>query len=286
MAESAIGRTDRLPAALRRALDPRPFEVLPPPKRGDWLDTHPESGQTFDEYAAAGANRPGGGRTTIYLQPLGDFGARGPSIEQLARFARAFFMLEVRILGMVPTGSVDWRSRPGSLSGQRQIYAPDVLEFLHEMMPPDAFCVLGVTMEDLYPRESWNYVFGLASLSDRVGVYSFARYDPAFWGEEQQEGTGKLMLRRSCKVLAHETSHMFGIAHCIYYRCVMNGSNHLAETDARPMHLCPADLRKLQWSVGFDVVERYRALEDFCRASGLTEEAGWLGERIREIVSS
>lgn len=32
---------------------------------------------------------------------------------------------------------------------------------------------------------------------------------------------------------------------CIWYRCLMNGSNHLGEADARPLHLCPVDLRKL-----------------------------------------
>ena len=106
-------------------------------------------------------------------------------------------------------------------------------------------------MRDLYPDPAWNFVFGQASLRERVAVYSFARYadrDP------------RVVLRRSCKVLAHETSHMFGIEHCIYFRCVMNGSNHLAESDARPLRLCPVDLRKLQWSVGFDVVERQKRL--------------------------
>jgi archaemetzincin len=33
-------------------------------------------------------------------------------------------------------------------------------------------------MEDLYPEPSWNFVFGQASLNERVGVYSFARYGP------------------------------------------------------------------------------------------------------------
>ena len=59
-------------------------------------------------------------------------------------------------------------------------------------------------MIDLYPQESWNYVFGQASLRDRVGVFSFARYDPAFFGGERAEGWQTLMLKRSCKVLAHE----------------------------------------------------------------------------------
>jgi len=39
-------------------------------------------------------------------------------------------------------------------------------------------------MTDFYPKESWNYVFGHASLKRWVGVFSFARYDPLFWNEE------------------------------------------------------------------------------------------------------
>jgi archaemetzincin len=64
----------------------------------------------------------------------------------------------------------------------------------------------------------------------------------------------------------------------------MNGSNHLAESDARPLHLCPVDLRKLQWSIGFDVVERYRRLRDFHRQTEFEDEAQWLDKRLRFIA--
>ncbi len=63
----------------------------------------------------------------------------------------------------------------------------------------------------------------------------------------------------------------------------MNGSNHLAESDRRPLHLCPVCLRKLQWSVGFDVLARYTALEQFNRNAGFSDEAEWLKARIHEI---
>ncbi len=56
---------------------------------------------------------------------------------------------------------------------------------------------------------------------------------------------------------------MFNMDHCVYFHCLMNGSNHLQESDARPMHLCPVCLRKLHHSVGFDPVERYRNLLGF-----------------------
>jgi len=132
---------------------------------------------------------------------------------------------------------------------------------------------MAITMEDLYPVPSWNFVFGQASLKGRVGVYSFIRYDPTFYGGERGKDYKKLLLWRSCKVLVHEIGHMFGIEHCIFYHCVMNGSNHLQESDARPIHLCPVDLRKHHYSIGFDIVERYKKLQQFYEVCGFQKEA-------------
>ncbi len=150
---------------------------------------------------------------------------------------------------------------------------------LKRRLPSRAYCLLGITLRDLYPDPKWNFVFGEASFSDRVGVYSFARYDPRFSGEDVLD-RARLMLRRSCKVLAHETGHMFGISHCIYFRCVMNGSNNLPEEDSQPMRLCPVDLRKLYDSVRFDPVARYAHLRDFCREVKFSDEADWIEKQI------
>jgi archaemetzincin len=53
----------------------------------------------------------------------------------------------------------------------------------------------------------------------------------------------------------------------------MNASNHLQESDARPLSLCPVCLRKLQFSAGFDVVDRYRAFLPFYKKAGFDAEA-------------
>lgn len=39
----------------------------------DWLAQHKEAGQTFDQYLKSNPNRPTATRTTLYVQPLGDF---------------------------------------------------------------------------------------------------------------------------------------------------------------------------------------------------------------------
>jgi len=283
---AAIGPTAGLTEALKRALEPRDdFQPMPEPGSSDWLANHSEAGQTFDQFCRFRPNRPDKHRSKVYLQPLGHFDeSEGASLGQLHRFATAFFMMDVVVLPPLGEAHHHITSRPNPYSGQVQLLTSDILNLLVTRLPEDAFALLGVTMADLYPDPSWNFVFGQASFRDRVGVYSFARYDPRFYGEVPSASSRNLMLRRSCKVLAHETSHMFGIDHCVWYRCLMNGSNHLAEADARPLHLCPVDLRKLQWSVGFDVVERYRRLRDFQRQAGFEDEAQWMDKRLRFIA--
>ncbi len=61
---------------------------------------------------------------------------------------------------------------------------------------------------------------------------------------------------------------MFGVRHCIYYQCLMNGCNHLEESDGRPLELCVVCLRKLQSNIKFDILERYQKLYQFVKKYG------------------
>ncbi|MFQ6034564.1 MAG: archaemetzincin [Sedimentisphaerales bacterium] len=282
----AIGQTSGLPEALRKALEPGvDFEPIAVPKRGDWLAEHPETGQTFDDFTRSRPNRPDKKRSKIYLQPLGEF-PKGqiPLVQTLKAYAAAYFSMPVNVLGCLALSDHTITTRVNPYTGNRQILTGDVLAILKKNVPADAFCVLAITMEDLYPEPSWNFVFGQASLRDRVGLYSFARYDPAFYGQKRGKDYEKVLLWRSCKVLAHETGHMFGLTHCIYFQCVLNGSNHLAESDARPVHLCPVCLRKLQHSIGFDVVSRYGNLFHFYKKVGFDKEAQWVTKRLKRLL--
>ncbi|HYY14678.1 MAG TPA: archaemetzincin [Chthoniobacterales bacterium] len=283
----AIGDLNGLPPLLQLAFAPdtEAFQPIPQPGRSDWLAVHPEPGQTFVQFKASRPNRPTQDRHLIYLQPLGGFvPERSPALDKLREFAAAFFAMEVKVLPAIAIEHSRFTTRRNPLTGNRQILTGDVLQFLQSHVANDAFCVLGITMEDLYPEPSWNFVFGQASLRERVGVYSFARYDPAFYGALRTADYERLLLRRSCKVLAHETGHMFGLAHCTFFNCLMNGSNHLGESDRRPLHLCPVCLPKLQWSIGFDVLERYRALERVDRALGFDDEADWFSRRTEALA--
>jgi archaemetzincin len=284
----AIGSTNGLPEALRKALEPgTQFEPVAIPKSGDWLAEHQEAEQGFDEFIRFRPNRPDKNRKKIYLQPLGQFpNGQVPLVESLGQYAGAYFAMEVEVLPPLALNDSNITTRINQYTKNRQILTGDVLAILQQDLPTDAFCVLAITMEDLYPEPSWNFVFGQASLRGRVGVYSFARYDPAFYGLKRGKDYEKILLRRSCRVLAHETAHMFGLQHCIYFKCVLNGSNHLQESDSRPLHLCPVCLRKLQYSIGFDVVTRYRNLLHFYRKVGLDNEAQWVVNRLEWILGA
>ncbi|XP_038633288.1 archaemetzincin-2-like isoform X8 [Scyliorhinus canicula] len=175
--------------------------------------------------------------------------------------------------------------RKAPIPGKNIIYIQtigSILKYLKKKKPKDAFCIVGITMIDLYPEDSWNFVFGQASLTEGMGVFSFARYDDDFYtmnykgkltkgkhlapddysvfdGYYTPPITSKLLLR-SCKTLTHEIGHIFGMHHCQWLQCVMQGSNHLEESDRRPIDLCPICLRKLQCAINFDIKERYKAL--------------------------
>jgi archaemetzincin len=284
----AIGPVAGLPEALRLALDPgTDFEPIPPPRPGDWLATHPERGQTFQEFVRSNPNRPDRTRNKIYLLPLGGFSPQGsPPVELLKEYTEVFFGMEAKVLSPKPGEALRLTTRTNPSTRKRQILSTDVLGYLKSLLPADAFCLLAITMEDLYPDPAWNFVFGQASLRDRVGVFSFARYDPAFYGERRGRGDREILLKKSCKVLVHETAHMFSVAHCIYFRCVMNGSNHLQESDSRPQFLCPVCLHKLHYSIGFDVVLRYERMLKFYDRAGFNPEARWVTNRLRKISGS
>jgi archaemetzincin len=284
---AAVGPTEAVSEELRHALAPgEDFQPMPPPGPADWLSNHPEAGQTFEQFALSRPNRPDSYQRKLYLQPIGSFAQAGaPRLDEVVQFAEAFFTMEVAMLPPIDIAQEHIRNRRNPSSGQTQLLTTDLLDLLRKHLPGDAFALLGITMTDLYPDPQWNFVFGQASLRDRVGVYSFARYYSALSEGERVRHMHKLMLRRSCKVLAHETSHMFGIQHCIWYRCLMNGSNHLDEADARPLHLCPVDLRKLQWSIRFDVARRYQRVLEFDREAGFSDEVEWIQRRLQFIQS-
>ncbi|KAK3559033.1 hypothetical protein QTP86_000038 [Hemibagrus guttatus] len=250
----------------------------------DWIPAHPEALQDFQSfYSNPYRKTPDPSHKTIYIQTIGPFGDGAGMTEQyvewLREYCEAFYYgLAVKFLPAVTIAATSCTFRVNSNTNNLQLHAGDLLGFLKKKKPKDAFCIVGITMIDLYPKDSWNFVFGQASLSEGMGVFSFARYDDDFYHRNyagQLKRNVKLkpgdysvfqdcytppinstLLLRSCKTLTHEIGHIFGIQHCQWLQCVMQGSNHLEESDRRPLDLCPICLRKLHCATGFKIADR------------------------------
>jgi len=134
--------------------------------------------------------------------------------------------------------------------------------------PTDA-ALLAITAVDLWPGPGWNFVFGQASLKERVGVWSMARNGDA----DDHPAMRKLCAIRTTMTATHETGHMFGIRHCIAYECGMNGSNHSEERDRQPLEFCPECQPKLWWTCGLDPLGRSHGLERIAAAFAMQSEA-------------
>ncbi|XP_040845977.1 archaemetzincin-1 isoform X2 [Ochotona curzoniae] len=246
----------------------------------DWPLSRPEAPEDFETFhAALGQRRPGLARRHIYLQPIGlsEGPARCPLLDDLRRCAEAFFPgLQVRCLPPVAAASIRCASRPGQDLAGPQLHTDGILEFLKNSKPEDALCVLGLTLDDLYPHETWRFTFSKFLPGHEVGVCSFARFSrehlwvgpepvlaevaAAGQGEGPALGFSALGLVQCCKVACHELCHLLGLGNCRWLRCLMQGALSLDQALRRPLDLCPICLRKLQHILGFRLLDRYKRL--------------------------
>lgn len=255
------------------------FKPMGIPGRYDWLWDNKEGGQTFDEYIASSPTVPTSERKVLYVQPIGKFTAQQSQvIKTTGDYLEAFFGLPVKML--------DTKPRPPKLKepDQRMIDYPQHRQvrsgyFLEKVLPPllpkDAAALIAFTEEDLYPDPTMNYVFGQASLSNRVGVWSLYRLD--------DQATFDTFLRRTMKIAAHETGHMFSMRHCTKYECVMSGSNHLAETDRRPIDACPECMAKIAWMNKEKPLDRYKRLAGFALKYNMTVESADFAKKLAAV---
>lgn len=245
------------------------FKPMAKPEAYDWLASHNEPGQSFEEYLDADPVKPTRERRTIYVLPLGTFSAQQKKIVDIAAgYIEAFYGLTISMLPPQPI------KRPLRINDSRrnpytkaeQIRTGHILdEVLKPILPADAAALIAFTPDDLFPDPSMAYVFGQASLENRVGVWSLARLD--------DNADYDTFLRRTLKIAAHETGHMFSMRHCTKYECLMSGTNHLGETDRRPIDACPECTAKICWIADVDQASRYKKLAVFCRKNGLVKEA-------------
>jgi archaemetzincin len=205
-------------------------------------------------------NRKSGDRRSIVIQPLGErIADRAALLEQVRAWGGIYFGVEVKVQPAIPVPKGAWNEARRQYDGDR------LLTDLENRMPGKALAFVGLCEEDLWSGDL-NFVFGVATLRRRTGVYSLARYGGG--------GDGKFLLR-TLKVFSHETGHILGIEHCVRWECVMNGSNSLEETDRAPLFPCPECHEKLRWNTGFDGRKRWEGLAAFLDGAGLSGEAAF-----------
>ena len=243
-----------------------PFERLTADNAGSWQNVFAEPIQSFEWYQGQNPTRPTSQRKVLVLQPLGAMNVKEQKLlRDLKEYGEAFFQLPVRIATPLSLdGAKSWKR------GRQYDSSKIISQVLLPRLPADAAAYLGITMADLR-ADGLNYVFGQGSFEQRVGVYSLGRYFPAFWGKKENAQSVRIGLRRSCQVLNHEAGHMFGLMHCVLYKCSMNGSNSLDDADAAPLDYCPVCRKKLLWNIGCDAAKRDGDLRKFYRAHNLRE---------------
>lgn len=281
----AIGALAGSNFTMRKAIEKceKSFQDIERPGPDDWLATNFEHGQTFDQFKVY-ANVLSAEKSKFYIQPY-DKKLSKHLLTTLKEYCTHFFPgVKFIIRKPVDIGELGVDCREGQ-NGLPQYNASQLLNNMYKIAPLDRFAMIGVTSEDIYHLDEWNYVFGLANVINKTGIFSFARYAQEFYSLPADP---ELIMIRAIKVMSHEICHMFGLLHCIYYKCLMNGSNHIQETDSKPLHLCPVCLRKLHLCLQFNPVKRYEEIAEVCRGLGgyFNEHAEWYADRVQTIEKS
>jgi archaemetzincin len=242
------------------------------PKPGEWLASHRERGQTFQQYLTDKPIKLDAQRRKIYLLPLGFFDKTDKELlNVVAEYLALYFELEVVLQApQTPNNFPEdaYREQNNDYPGNLQYFTPHILhKLLLPNLPADALAYMAITNQDLYPDESWNFVFGQASTKKRVGVASYFRY------LQEEKPAFSQTLRRIIATSSHEIGHMLTLYHCRAFECVMNGSNSLSESDSRPIYPCAECIAKLSWNIGFSIPQHYEKLLPFFQKQQLIAEA-------------
>ena len=92
---------------------------------------------------------------------------------------------------------------------------------------------------------------------------------------------------RACHIMCHEIGHQFGLRHCIYYECLMNGIMSADEQRNGGIRLlCPVCHKKLKQNLKFDSGLRFERLAEVCDTLGFADEAAIYRKLLTDSASS
>lgn len=164
---NAIGSLAGTPIKMKKALQAiiPLFAPIPEPGRSDWLWEHDEDGQTYETYKTLPINWIKPPKNVIYIQALekqitSEFAAN------LKKFCEAFYFgVQVKIRKSIDVETLGVTKRINEYTGKNQYHAGEILKKLQTNIPSDCYCLIGMLMSDIYPREEWNF-----------GIFFFFKY--------------------------------------------------------------------------------------------------------------
>ncbi|XP_015427897.1 PREDICTED: archaemetzincin-2 [Myotis davidii] len=244
-----VSQYEKLDAAERRLMNEafRPASDLFGPitlhSQSDWITSHPEPPQDFEDFFSDPSRKtPSREKHRIYIQCIGSLGNTRIISEEYVKWLKGyceafFYGLTVKLLEPVPVSATRCAFRVNDSTKNLQIHAG-----------------VGIFSFARYAGDFYSSSYkGKVKASQRQSLRDYSAFDNYYTPE-----VTSVLLLRSCKTLTHEIGHIFGLRHCQWLACLMQGSNHLEEADRRPLDLCPICLRKLQCAIGFNIVERYQ----------------------------
>jgi archaemetzincin len=288
------------------------FPKLPQPQNEmDWLVTYHELEQSCQQFFKETPAIEESNIKFIYYIRMGDFTQTNLKFADLFDYAKAFFgensikelsdhiQIDIdsskRLVKAKYRDILTYNLKARFHNDKFQIQAQSFHKLLKRIMPNDAMCLIAFTDHDLYIEDGDLFVAGLCDGALRVGGFSCFRYNPALsfsetnWFQSKHKklsaSLDNILLTRSSKLLVHETCHLLGIDHCVYFDCCMNGSGHLEEDFRQSMFLCPIDLKKLWMIFGFDIMQRYSAMLRFFEKHKCHREIVSLKQIIASIES-
>ena len=199
---NSIGQISNLPEnSLKKILKTAEdfHNPIPNPEESDWLSSQSESGQTFAKYVSEG-QKVSKNHRVIYINPLQNISKN--FLNNCLLYCQNFFdPMIVKKINLGSLESLHIESRINEYTNKVQYNASEINSKIANYVPNDAHCVVSILLDDLYPKKEWNFVFGLASYYKRVGVFSFARFNPSFLGQPEPNNLDNYLLYRSCNIL-------------------------------------------------------------------------------------
>ena len=196
--------------------------------------------ETFNEYESTTMTLKASEKC-LGLMIIGDVSPDIVKLDEIKNLLEKFYCISIRIL---PPLSLEKKGNKGSIEmkhpmkmRKKSINVLSIINLLNSYTPADVYSTISIINHAIYdPADPDDIIAGRACGRDGCVI-----------GQDED-------IRQFYSTIIHECGHIFGLDHCSAWKCLMNGGMSTF------IQLCPMDLRKLQYMIGFDVEERYKGL--------------------------